>query len=139
MLGQKWAGISSASAREGSSIGGTSDAISSVSGQCANSGAPLDPATSSTDPMTVQVIGIAGIPLTATAVVANVTVVGVTGSGYLTVWAAGATRPSTSNINWGSGQAVPNMVISDLNTSGQISLYASSEANVIVDVVGWYS
>ncbi len=112
------------------------DVSSGVSGQCANSGTPL---TSSGGPITVQVTGIAGIPSTAKAVVANITVVNTTGSGYLTAWAAGATQPTTSNINWGKGQVMPNMVISTLNSSGQMDIYCSSQANIIVDVVGWYS
>ena len=112
------------------------DVSSGVSGQCANTGTPL---TSSGGPITVQVTGIAGIPSTAKAVVANITVVNTTESGYLTAWAAGATQPTTSNINWGKGQVMPNMVISTLNSSGQMDIYCSSQANIIVDVVGWYS
>ena len=112
------------------------DVSSGVSGQCANSGTPL---TSSGGPITVQVTGIAGIPSTAKAVVANITVVNTTGGGYLTAWAAGATQPTTSNINWGKGQVMPNMVISTLNSSGQMDIYCSSQANIIIDVVGWYS
>ncbi len=112
------------------------DVASGVSGQCANSGTPLTP---SGGPITVQVTGIAGIPSTAQVVVANITVVNTTGSGYLTAWAAGATQPSTSNINWGKGQVMPNMVISALSSSGQMEIYCSSQANVIIDVVGWYS
>ncbi|MHB8263549.1 MAG: IPT/TIG domain-containing protein [Acidimicrobiales bacterium] len=116
-----------------------SDVASGVSGQCANSGTALDPASSSSDPLTVQVTGVAGIPSTAKVVVANITVVNTTGGGYLTAWAAGATEPTTSNINWGKGQIMPNMVLSALNSKGQIEIDASSPANVIIDVVGWYS
>ena len=121
--------------RSPTSIGG-SDVASNVSGQCNNSGKPLNP---SSDPITVQVTGIAGIPTTAKVVVANITVVNTTDSGYLTAWAAGATRPATSNINWGKGQVMPNMVISALNSNGQMEIYTFSTANVIIDVVGWYS
>jgi hypothetical protein len=85
------------------------------------------------------VTGIAGIPTSAKVVVANITVVNTTGGGYLTAWAAGATQPTTSNINWGKGQIMPNMVLSALSSNGQMEIYTSSTANVIVDVVGWYS
>ncbi|MHB8264262.1 MAG: protease pro-enzyme activation domain-containing protein [Acidimicrobiales bacterium] len=124
--------------RSTSSVRG-SDVAGGVSGQCANSGASLNPADTSSDPMTVQVTGIAGIPAGAKAVVANVTVVSTAGSGYLTVWAAGATQPNTSNVNWTKGQDIPDMVVSSLSSSGQIEVYASAGANVIIDVVGWYS
>ena len=112
------------------------DVVGGVTGQCANSGTALGP---SVGPVKVQVVGIGGVPSSATAVVANVTVVNTTGAGYLTVWAAGSSQPTTSNINWSKGQVVPNMVISKLSSSGQMDVYASSGANVIVDVVGWYS
>ena len=121
--------------RSSSSIGGL-DVASGVSGQCNNSGTPL---SSSSGPITVQVTGIAGIPTSAKVVVANITVVNTTGGGYLTAWAAGATQPTTSNINWGKGQIMPNMVLSALSSNGQMEIYTSSTANVIVDVVGWYS
>ncbi|MHB8264063.1 MAG: IPT/TIG domain-containing protein, partial [Acidimicrobiales bacterium] len=114
----------------------TPDVTSGVTGQCNNSGTSLSP---SSGPITVQVTGIGGIPTSAKAVVANVTVASVAGSGYIQVWAAGGSQPSTSNINWSAGEIIPNMVISKLSSSGQISVYASAGANVIVDVVGWYS
>ncbi|MHB8263248.1 MAG: IPT/TIG domain-containing protein [Acidimicrobiales bacterium] len=120
-------------------LGGAGDVASGVSGQCANGGVSLNPSASSSDPITLQVTGIGGIPATAKAVVANVTVVDTTGNGYLQVFPAGATRPSTSNINWAKGQVIPNMVTSALSSSGQIDIYASNGTDVIVDVVGWYS
>ncbi|EQD32378.1 hypothetical protein B2A_13599, partial [mine drainage metagenome] len=115
------------------------DVVSGVTGQCENSGTALDPSARTTDPMTVQVTGIGGIPTTAKAIVVNVTAARTAGAGYLQVWAAGASQPQTSNINWAAGQTVPNMIISELNSSGQMIIYASTGADVIVDVVGWYS
>ncbi len=122
--------------RSPNSIGGLDDVASGVLGQCDNSGTPLNP---SSGPAIIQVTGIAGVPTTADAVVANVTVMGGNSSGYLTVWGAGNAQPTTSNVNWTSGQIVPNMVVSALNSNGQIAVYASSTANIIIDVVGWYS
>ena len=122
--------------RSPNSIGGLDDVASGVLGQCENSGMPLNP---SSGPAIIQVTDVAGVPTTADAVVANVTVIGGNSSGYLTVWGAGENQPTTSNVNWTSNQIVPNMVVSALNSSGQIAVYASSTANVIVDVVGWYS
>ena len=54
--------------------------------------------------------GSAGVPLTATAVVLNVTVVAPSASGFLTVWPAGLTKPNASNLNFTPGQVVPNLV-----------------------------
>ena len=92
----------------------------------------------SSDPLTVQITGIDGIPSSAKAVVANITVVSTAGGGYLTAWSAGATQPDTSSINWTAGQIAANMVTSKLSSNGQMEIYDSSAADVIVDVVGWY-
>ncbi|MDT4943909.1 MAG: hypothetical protein QOH14_642, partial [Pseudonocardiales bacterium] len=59
---------------------------------------------------TVSVPGRAGIPLgNVRAVVLNVTVAQPTRAGVVTVY-AGATRPAVSNLNFGAGQTVPNLV-----------------------------
>ena len=89
--------------------------------------------------MAVQVTGLAGVPADAQAVVLNVTATNTFASGYLTVY-PGGTRPLASNLNWTSGQTVPNLVIARLGSSGQITLYNfAGSTDVIVDVMGWYS
>ncbi|MHB1526600.1 MAG: beta strand repeat-containing protein [Candidatus Dormibacteria bacterium] len=89
--------------------------------------------------MVVQVAGLAGVPADAQAVVLNVTATNTSASGYLTVY-PGGTRPLASNLNWTSGQTVPNLVISRLSSSGQVTLYNfAGSTDVIVDVMGWYS
>ncbi len=124
--------------RLASTIGGA-DVSSGISGQCANSGQSLDPSMGTSDPITVHAGGLAGIPSTAVAVVANITVVSIAGSGYLTAWPEGSKQPETSNINWRAGEVVPNMVTVALSSSGAISVYASANADIIVDVMGYYS
>ena len=126
--------------RSQTTIGGK-DVVSGLTGQCNNSGVPLDPSLSALllDPITVQVTGIAGITSTAKVVVANITVVNTGGAGYLTAFPAGTTMPPTSNINWGKGQIMPNMVTAALSPKGQMEIYCSSSCDVVVDVVGWYS
>ncbi len=125
--------------RSVSEVGGKTDVSSGVSGQCANSGQSLDPSVGTSDPVTVQVGGLAGIPSTAVAVVANITVVSTAGAGFLTAWPAGSKQPETSNINWTAGEVVPNMVTAALSSSGTISVYASAGANIVVDVMGYYA
>ncbi len=125
--------------RDVQAIGGTGDVTSGVTGRCANSGIALDPSISSTDPMTVQVAGEGGVPLSAKAIVANVTVTGTTGNGYLKIWPAGASQPPTSSMNWIKGEAIPNMAVARLANSGQVAIYTSTGADVIIDVTGWYS
>ena len=92
-------------------------------------------------PMAVQVEGIGGVPATGVeAVVLNVTVVNPTNSGYLTVYPAVATSPPTaSNVNFTTGEVVPNRVIVPVSSSGAIDVVANTQSDAIVDVSGWYS
>ncbi len=120
------------------SVGRTGDVTSGITGRCANSGTPVSPSS----PLTVQVAGAGGIPASAKVVVANVTAISASGagSGYLTAWPGGtAARPATSNLNWSAGRIIPGMVICALNPSGQMEIYTSATANVVVDIAGWYS
>ena len=98
--------------------------------------APLGPA----ETRDVPVAGTAAVPATAVAVVLNVTVTEPTAASYLTVWPAGAARPTASNLNVVAGQTVANMVTVGLGTNGAISVYNNAGgAEVVVDVTGWYS
>jgi hypothetical protein len=87
----------------------------------------------------VTVAGANGIPSGATAVVANVTVTDTTGSSYLTAWPDLATRPTASDLNWVSGQTVPNLVVVALGANGKLDIFnAAGSTDVILDVVGYY-
>jgi hypothetical protein len=73
------------------------------------------------------------------AVVLNVTVTNPTVGGYLTAWPDGASRPLASDLNYGPGVTVPNLVVVKLGSNGMIDLYnAYGSVDVIIDVVGWY-
>ena len=73
------------------------------------------------------------------AVVVNVTAVGPTAAGYLTVWPDAVTRPGTSDLNFNAGQTVPNLVVVQVGTDGKVALFnAAGSADVIADVVGYY-
>ena len=88
----------------------------------------------------VTVVGRGGVPSTGAGSVAlNVTVTTPTGNGYLTVFPAGAARPTASNLNFTPGKTVPNMVVVALGSGGQVSIYNSSgSSHVVVDVLGWF-
>lgn len=69
----------------------------------------------------------------------NVTVTEPTAAGYVTVFPAGAARPTASNLNFVGGQTVPNMVIVAVGATGQVSFFNSAgNTHIIVDVLGWY-
>jgi hypothetical protein len=87
--------------------------------------------------------GPSGVPASgATGVVLNVTVTNPSGApgSYLTLYPSDAARPTASNLNFVSGQTVPNRVMVKLSSAGQVTLFnAAGSVNVIVDVAGWYT
>lgn len=94
---------------------------------------------------TVTVAGVGGVPATGSAtpplaVVINVTVTGTLGSGYITVYPAGTTRPLASDLNFVKGQTVPNLVVVQVGAGGAVNVYNGSTGgtDLVVDVVGWY-
>jgi hypothetical protein len=100
-----------------------------------NAGATLRPGH---ETLNVQVTGAGGVPPEATAAVLNVTVTGATGTSFLTVWPTGARQPNASNLNFGAGQTVANLVQVGLSTNGQVTLFnAGGSVNVVVDVEGY--
>jgi Fibronectin type III domain len=89
--------------------------------------------------LSLQVTGTNGIPSSAVAIVANLTVTDTTGSSYLTAWPDLATRPTASDLNWVAGQTVPNLVVVGLGTNGKLDIYnAAGSTDVILDIVGYY-
>jgi hypothetical protein len=78
-----------------------------------------------------------------TAVAVNITVVNASNGGYIAAYADGASRPGTSNVNFGKGQVVANNAIVPVAANGKIDLTAelgtTASVNLVVDVVGYYS
>ena len=69
----------------------------------------------------------------------NVTAVGPSADGFVTVWPAGAVQPTASNLNLRVGVTVPNMVIVPLGADGKVSIFNDSgTTNLLVDVLGWF-
>ena len=87
----------------------------------------------------VSVGGLAGVPVTADAVVLNVTVTDTTGSSFLTIWPVGVAQPTASSLNWTAGVTIPNAVTVKLGTAGKVSVFnLSGNVNVITDVAGYF-
>ena len=89
----------------------------------------------------LQVTGRGGVPAGGvSAVVMNVTVTEPSAPSYLTVWPAGQTRPTASNLNFVAGQTVPNLVVAKVGAGGRVSFYnAGGSTHVVADVVGWFN
>ena len=85
-----------------------------------------------------------GVNTQVLAVVANVTVVGSTLDGFLSMYPAGAAPGQSSLVNFAPREAVPNLTIIGIGTGGQstISLVTpqgAGTAHVLIDVFGWIS
>ena len=89
----------------------------------------------------LQVTGRGGVPASGvSAVVLNVTATEPTTGGFLTAWPAGEARPLASNLNFGPGQTVPNLVLVKVGAGGMVNLFNSSGAtHIVADVAGWYA
>ncbi|GAA1899348.1 beta strand repeat-containing protein [Lapillicoccus jejuensis] len=88
--------------------------------------------------VTLSVLGKGGVPTTGVAaVVLNVTVVGASQPGYLTVYPGGTTPPPASNLNYATALPVPNLVLAKLGAGGTVAFRASTSTHVLADVVGY--
>ena len=88
------------------------------------------------------VTGLCGVPVTAKAVMLNVTTTAQTQAGSLKVFPAGLAVPVTSVMNFAASQPRANNATVLLGTSGQAtaqcSMATAGQTHVIVDVFGYY-
>ena len=87
------------------------------------------------------VAGACGIPVTAKAVSANITVTGPASQGHLSLYPAGFGLPLVSSINFRAGQTRANNVTLPLGTGGAINVQAAligGTVHFILDVNGYY-
>ncbi len=92
-------------------------------------------------PDTVVTVGVNNdlVPTIATGLVANVTVTNTNSAGFLTVYPTGSSPPYTSDLNWSTGETVPNAVVVALGTNGELDVAANATTDFIVDVTGFYA
>jgi hypothetical protein len=77
-----------------------------------------------------------GLP---TAAVLNVTAVGATTNTVVTAYPTGQPVPSTSSLNLGPNEAVPNQVTVALNANRRVSLFnKNGNVHLVADLVGYY-
>lgn len=87
--------------------------------------------------LVVQVVDRAIVPDDASGVVVNVTAIGATQNGFITVYDCEGTRPTASSLNYVAGVNSPNEVIAGLNADGEICVYTLRSIHIAVDVVGY--
>jgi len=92
-------------------------------------------------PKCVSGSGSTQVTATAAAVALNVTVTGPTISGHLTAYPDGTTPPNSSNLNFLTGETVPNLVIVKVGADGKVDLQNASSGTVqlVADLEGCYS
>jgi prepilin-type processing-associated H-X9-DG protein len=98
-------------------------------------------ALSSQATLSIPVVGQSGLPTGGVAAaVLNATVTQPTAAGFITVYPTGATRPSTSTVNFRAGQTIANLVTVPIGSGGDISVFNwQGSAHVVLDLVGWFS
>ena len=106
------------------------------------SGAKVGAADGNGAPLTLNVLNKGGLPGSGIGAVAlNVTVVSgenpTIGGGYVTVYPCG-TRPDASNLNFTTGQTIPNSVIAPVSASGDLCFYVYGTAHLLADVSGYF-
>ena len=79
-----------------------------------------------------------GVAANAAAVALNVTAVGASGDGFVTVFPCGSDRPNASNLNFTAGSVTPNAVITQIGTGGNVCLFVSAATHLVVDVNGYF-
>ncbi|MET3176383.1 UNVERIFIED_ORG: hypothetical protein ABIB52_004258 [Arthrobacter sp. UYCu721] len=91
-------------------------------------------------PVSFQVGGRSGIPANAAAVVFNLTVTEPKSFGFATAYGSGTARPNSSNVNFNTGQTIPNAVTVPVGADGKVTLFnrSSGTTHLIADVSGYY-
>ncbi|HVL07096.1 MAG TPA: hypothetical protein VM388_13985 [Acidimicrobiales bacterium] len=98
--------------------------------------APVGPAST----IALTVTGVGGVPAAdVAAVVLNVTATEPSGVSFLTVFPSGTPRPLASNLNFQTGDTVPNLVVAKVGADGKVAIYNNAgSTHVVADVVGWF-
>jgi hypothetical protein len=85
----------------------------------------------------IQIAARGGAPANLSGAILNVTALDATAPGYLTVFPCGTPIPDASNVNYTTGQTVPNAVISRVGSNGAVCVFTSATSGLIVDVAGF--
>jgi hypothetical protein len=70
------------------------------------------------------------------AAVLNVTVTEPDSPGFITVYPCNQDLPLASNLNYVSGQTVPNMVIAPVDSQGRVCFYTNATTHILADING---
>jgi hypothetical protein len=87
-------------------------------------------------------INLSSLVFFADAMTANLTVLGPTAGGYVTLWSGVGTRPNASSINFARGAALSNLTVSALAFNrttfvSSIGIFTTATTAVVLDVIGF--
>ncbi len=99
-------------------------------------GGTLGPGTS--HEINLRPAAVAGVPLNATSVVANLTGVRSSTGTYLTAYPSGANAPHASNVNLQRRQTAASLVTVGLSTGRFKVRNNQGSVDIVVDVAGWF-
>ncbi len=87
----------------------------------------------------LQIGGRLGIPTAIRAAVLNITVTEATGTGFLTVYPCGGSRPLASTLNYTQGATVANLAVATTSTDGKVCIYTQTATHLVVDLSGYHT
>ena len=92
---------------------------------------------------TLTIRGHVGVPTAAIAVTGNLTVVGQTAGGYVSMTKATTNNPLTSTLNFPAGDVRANGVTGPLTATGTVGLVykapSGKTTNLILDITGYFA
>ena len=91
--------------------------------------------------VSLSILGKGGVPASGvSAVVMNTTVTETRSGGFLTVYPSSVALPTASNLNWGTGTTIPNLVTVQTGADGVVKFHNGSQGStqVIADTAGFY-
>jgi hypothetical protein len=84
------------------------------------------------------VAGDRGIPANAKAMAMNVTAVGASADGFMTVYPCGEPVPVASNLNYTKGRDIANSVLAKPGVGGKVCFFSDKAVDIVVDVSGYF-
>jgi hypothetical protein len=86
----------------------------------------------------LQITGRAGVPVSATAAVVNVTVTNTAANGYVTLFPCGSAQPLASQLNHGRGVTLSASATVKLSADGRLCAFNLVDLDLIIDIVGYF-
>ena len=90
--------------------------------------------------ITLQVAGQGSVPTSGvSAVLMNVTAVNPAGPGYVQVAPTPVVPRATSNLNTAAGRTIANLAVVPLGGAGTVDLFTTTNADLVADVIGYFT